>query len=79
MDIHEQVASKIGADAVIYQDLKDMEQAVRKYNREIKSFCKACFTGIYPTKDVSSRILNHIESERDKNKSKVVVSGLDNS
>ena len=76
---HEQVASKIGADAVIYQDLKDMEQAVRKYNREIKSFCKACFTGIYPTKDVSSRILNHIESERDKNKSKVVVSGLDNS
>ena len=61
----EQIAVKIGADVVIYQDLDDMEKSVRSQNKNIKSFCKACFTGIYPTGDVSSEILKQIERERD--------------
>lgn len=61
----EQVAKKIGADMVIYQDIKDMENAVRQQNKNIKSFCKACFTGIYPTGDVSDEMLSKIERERD--------------
>ncbi len=65
-----QIAAKIGADAVIYQDLKDMEEAVGIQNSEIKSFCKACFTGIYPTQDVSRRLLKQIEEERDTNKAR---------
>jgi amidophosphoribosyltransferase len=69
----EQIAVKIGADAVIYQDLKEMEQAVRKENKKIRSFCKACFTGIYPTNDVSLRTLQMIEEERDTNKTKEMV------
>ncbi len=60
----EQIAVKIGADKVIYQELSDMENAVRKQNKKIKSFCKACFTGNYPTGDVSSTILEEIENER---------------
>jgi len=64
----EQVANKIGADIVIYQDIDDMEQAVRAQNKEIKSFCKACFTGVYPTGDVSVDMLNKIEEERDISK-----------
>jgi len=61
----EQIAFKIGADAVIYQDIKDMEKAIRYQNTEIKSFCKACFTGVYPTGDVSKEMLDLIEEERD--------------
>ena len=61
----EQIANKIGADKVIYQDIKDMQDAVRKQNKRIKSFCMACFTGIYPTGDVSKHMLEQIEEERE--------------
>lgn len=69
-----QIAAKIGADAVIYQDLKDMEQAVRQQNKKINFFCKACFTGIYPTHDVSRRVLEQIEEERDMNQARELAS-----
>ncbi len=64
----EQIAAKIGADVIMYQDVKEMEKAVREDNKHIKSFCKACFTGLYPTGDVSAEILRQIEEERDHNK-----------
>lgn len=70
----EQVANKIGADLVIYQDIKDMEKAVRVQNKEIKSFCKACFNGIYPTGDVSADMLMKIEEERDISKNDKIKS-----
>jgi amidophosphoribosyltransferase len=60
----EQIANKITADGVIYQDLQEMEQAVRQQNKDIHSFCKACFTGMYPTCDVSGELLAQIEAER---------------
>lgn len=63
---NEEIAFKLGADLVIYQDLEEMNQAVRKQNKKIKTFCNACFTGYYPTKDVSKRILEKIEEERDR-------------
>ncbi len=66
----EQIAVKIGADVVIYQELTDMEKAVRTQNKNIRSFCKACFTGTYPTGDVSAEILKQIERERDSQKNK---------
>lgn len=71
----DQIAAKIGADAVIYQDIELMEKAVRRQNKTIKTFCKACFTGQYPTADISERMLKMIEEERDyyKDKSKKVI------
>ncbi len=66
----EKIAAKIGADTVTYQEVKDMEKAVRMQNPEIKAFCKACFTGHYPTGDVSAEILQRIENERDAQKNK---------
>ncbi len=63
----EQIARKIGADAVIYQDLGEMERAVKKQNPRIHTFCKACFTGNYPTGDISAELLAQIETERDHN------------
>lgn len=66
----EQIAKKIGADAVVYQDINEMEKAVRSQNKDIKSFCKACFTGDYPTGDVSAEVLAQIEREREDYKTK---------
>ena len=65
-----QIAAKIGADAIIYQDIEDMQDAIRKQNKKIKSFCMACFTGQYPTGDISTGVLAQIEKERDNNKTK---------
>ncbi|UCH92852.1 MAG: amidophosphoribosyltransferase [Candidatus Aminicenantes bacterium] len=65
-----QIAAKIGADAVIYQDILQMEKAVRKQNNHIRTFCKACFIGQYPTGDISDQLLTMIEKERDRYKYK---------
>ncbi len=65
-----QIAVKIGADFVIYQDIKEMEAAVKKQNPRIQSFCKACFNGKYPTGDVCAAMLAQIEAERDNNQAK---------
>ena len=60
-----EIASRIGADHVLFQDPRDMEQAVRRQNPAIRSFCTACFTGKYPTGDVSRSYLDQIEQERE--------------
>ena len=59
-----EIAEEIGADFVMYQDLPDLEEAVREGNPELKKFCTACFTGDYPTGDVTSEVLARIEGER---------------
>ena len=66
----EKIARKLTADQVIYQDLKEMEKAVRVQNPQIHSFCTACFTGIYPTTEVSASILTQIARERNEQKFK---------
>jgi len=66
----EQIAFKIGADAVIYQDVDDMAAAVRMRHPGVKTFCRACFTGAYPTGEVSKSLLEQIEQERDGSKSR---------
>jgi amidophosphoribosyltransferase len=60
----DQVASKIGADKVIYQTLDNLKAAVRAQNPKLTHFCAACFDGIYPTGDVTSELLKEIEEER---------------
>jgi amidophosphoribosyltransferase len=65
-----QVAREIGADGVIYQDLADLEQAVRKGNPHIGKCEASCFDGHYLTGDVSAEYLRSIEMTRnDKAKS----------
>jgi amidophosphoribosyltransferase len=62
-----EIAIKIGADRVIYLDIRAMERAVKKQNPAIHSFCKACFSGQYPSGDVSESFLEQIEREREQN------------
>jgi amidophosphoribosyltransferase len=45
----EQVCEIIGADRLIYQDLADLEEAVRGKNRALDGFDSSCFNGKYVT------------------------------
>jgi amidophosphoribosyltransferase len=60
----EQIAKKIGADKVIYQSLESLEKAVKMGNKKFSQFCGACFSGIYPTGDVTQELLDSIERDR---------------
>jgi amidophosphoribosyltransferase len=59
-----QVAKALGADAVFYQTVADMNDAVREGTPSFEHFCNACFTGRYPTPDVTEEVLLEIERGR---------------
>ncbi|HUJ85512.1 MAG TPA: amidophosphoribosyltransferase [Burkholderiales bacterium] len=61
----EEVASELGADALIYQDLEALKSAVRQINPKLARFETSCFDGIYITGDVTSDYLLAIETRRD--------------
>jgi len=60
-----EVAEAIAADAVIYQTLDDLVGAVREVASDrIDAMCTACFSGEYPTGDITDAMLLQIETER---------------
>ena len=59
-----EVASEIGADWLIYQDLEDLVAACRHDNAAIKEFDTSCFSGIYVTGDITPEYLERLERER---------------
>ncbi|KAI8069149.1 amidophosphoribosyltransferase [Gongronella butleri] len=60
----DQVADAIGADNVIYQDLTDLVESVRKFNPEIKKFDTSVFDKCYVTGDVDEDYLASLEGVR---------------
>ncbi|MBN1494792.1 amidophosphoribosyltransferase [Candidatus Peregrinibacteria bacterium] len=58
------IAKVIGADKVFYQDLKDLVKAAQKGNPKITGFCGACFSGKYPTPEVTEVTLREAEESR---------------
>jgi amidophosphoribosyltransferase len=60
----EDVAKAIGVDHLLYLDRERMNAAARAGNPKIERFCNACFTGEYPTGDVTREMLMAIEGER---------------
>jgi amidophosphoribosyltransferase len=60
----QKVANILGADWLIYQDLPDLIEAVRKRNPALTCFDTSCFTGNYITGDVSIEYLKELESQR---------------
>lgn len=53
----EEVRKFIGADALFYADLKDTISACNKGNPKVKNFCAGCFSGKYPTGDITPAVL----------------------
>jgi len=61
----EEVAIELGADALIYQDLPALKEAVRQINPKLQRFETSCFDGNYITGDVTNDYLLEIETRRD--------------
>ena len=62
-------AEMIGADGLIFQDLEDLEEAVREINPELRHFETSVFNGHYVTSDVDQGYLDHLNALRsDDNK-----------
>lgn len=59
-----QVCKTIGADGLFYQDLKDLVDACRAGNPKVKNFCTGCFSGKYPTPEVTESVLRRAEETR---------------
>jgi len=60
----EEIATEIGADWLIYQDLDDLVDAVQKGNRSIKEFDCSCFTGQYVTQTIDDDYLARVRNSR---------------
>ncbi|MDD5322201.1 MAG: amidophosphoribosyltransferase [Methylococcales bacterium] len=60
----DEVCAAIGADRVIYQELDDLIDAVRKGNPDIKHFDTSCFSNEYITGDVDDAYLERTEALR---------------
>ncbi|MFA6163702.1 MAG: amidophosphoribosyltransferase [Methylobacter sp.] len=57
----DEVRVAIGADRVIYQELDDLIEAVRKGNPDIKHFDTSCFSNEYITGDIDEAYLERTE------------------
>jgi len=58
------ICKELGADKIIYQDLADLEDAIRELNPAIKHFEASVFDGKYITGDVDEAYLEHLASQR---------------
>ncbi|PHM49879.1 amidophosphoribosyltransferase [Xenorhabdus miraniensis] len=68
----DEIRQIIGADALIYQDLQDLIQAVREENPDIEKFECSVFDGIYVTKDIDQTYLDYLENLRKDDAMKVL-------
>lgn len=61
----EEIATWIDVDWLVYQDLADLEQAVRSVNpAALRSFESSCFSGSYVTSEVDEAFLTELEQSR---------------
>lgn len=77
----DEIAQVIGADWLIYQDIKDLIASAKEGNPSIRRFDCAVFTGEYITDDVDQDYLDRIAKERSDNakmaKSQYLEAGAD--
>ena len=60
----EQVRQLIGADALIYQDVEAMKQAVAALNPAVQGFDASCFDGVYVTGDIGEADVDRLSRQR---------------
>lgn len=70
----EEVAEEIGADKVIYQDLDDLVESVRRFNPVIETFDTSVFDKCYVTGDIDDKYMAYLEGTRsDESKSRLSI------
>ncbi|ABM03733.1 amidophosphoribosyltransferase [Psychromonas ingrahamii 37] len=62
----EQISDCIGTDALIYQDLEDLKDALRKQNPNTDDFECSVFDGLYVTGDIDKNYFDYVESLRNE-------------
>jgi amidophosphoribosyltransferase len=60
----DEIARLIGADALVYQDIADMQRSVSDLNPALKTFDTSCFTGEYVTGDITPEYLARLSTDR---------------
>jgi len=60
----EEIRRAIGADALVYQRLEALKQALRDAKPDLAGFEASCFDGTYVTGDVTQSYLDNIETRR---------------
>ncbi len=60
----EEIRQAITADALFYLPIADLHRAIRIGNPKIKRFSDGCFTGKYPTPEVTKELLERLGSGR---------------
>ena len=56
----EEIRKAIGADGLFYTTIKDLHNSVRVGNHKIKRFSDGCFTGKYPTPEITPKLLRDL-------------------
>src|SRR5512140_2354862 len=59
-----EVAAEIEANALVYQDLDALKEAVRRANPKLTRFETSCFSGVYITGDITQEYLAGVEAGR---------------
>ena len=62
----EEVRQIIGCDALIYQDVDAMKQAIGSLNTKLDGFDASCFDGVYVTGDIEAGDIERLNSNRVK-------------
>jgi amidophosphoribosyltransferase len=70
---NDQIAEYLGVDELMYLDREAMNAAARVGNSRVKEFCNACFTGDYPTGDITAERLLAIAGDRCSNRNEPVT------
>jgi amidophosphoribosyltransferase len=60
----EEIRQLIGADALIYQDVDAMKQAIGSLRTDIRDFDASCFDGVYVTGDINAADIERLNACR---------------
>jgi amidophosphoribosyltransferase len=72
----DEIRDYIGCDALIYQDVSGMKDAIRKLNPAIVNFEASCFDGVYITGDIVASDVTRINAGRQSQEGTEDVSRL---
>jgi amidophosphoribosyltransferase len=62
----EEIRKFIGADGLFYNTIEELRSAIRYGNRRITEFSEGCFTGKYPTPEVTKKLLKELGCGRNE-------------
>ena len=68
-----QISEELGTDHLVYLERERMNAAARAGNEKIEQFCNACFTGEYPTGDITPERLRSIAGDRCRNRGETLT------